>query len=212
MKTKLFFLLTAGFVLGMNSCNSGSIDNGGDKPLESVETAEPAKNAEPVEETLLLAEPTEGTPSDGNRYVDGNLKAKDLYGVWKLVKVTITGDRPDGPLSYDYSVYNIMYEFKPNGILTVSRIEKTGLPENLPYWIEAGDFSYAVSEACEFHDGRNLKTGTNSYWWCRLLSSNELCFDTAPVDGPIFNLVRIGNDTAPVEVDEPILIVDLVDE
>ena len=104
---------------------------------------------------------------------------ESLYGVWKLVRVAVLFTAA-GSQSSDYSQYNILYEFKPNGILTVS-----GVPENVESYRD-GDYPYSVGN---FHDGRSLKIGV-SYLWCRM-DGNKLEFDTAPLDGPIFKLVKV---------------------
>ena len=144
-------------------------------------------NPNPNPNVQSNVQPNENEPSPN----ENQLNDENLYGVWKLVKVTITGDRPDGFLTIDYSEYNIVYEFKRNDILTVS-----GVPENNQHYLvhEAGDYPYSIGE---FHDGRNLQIGANDYdvWWARIFSDeyhNEILeFDTAPVDGPIFSFIKI---------------------
>ena len=128
----------------------------------------------------------------GNEFVDVT-DAESLYGVWKLVSFIHTGDRPDGMLTIDCSAYNILYEFKPNGILTVSdfdRPESVQVAGLLAGVHEAGDYPYSVGE---FHDGRNLQIGSEyEVWWCRItIVGYNLEFDTAPVDGPVFMLVKV---------------------
>ena len=181
-KSKLLLLM---FLVVCWSCQNETELTPNQEPTK-VESETPANEEEP-------------TPSEypgGNEYA-GVIKVEDLYGVWKLVSVTITGDRRDGYLTIDYSAYSILYEFKTNGILTVS-----GVPENNERYCvhEIGDYPYAVGA---FHDGRNLQIGDDyQVWWARFLPAKpvdgisieypvRLEFDTAPLCGPIYQLVKV---------------------
>ena len=176
MRTKLVFVVIVGFALSLFSCNSN--------PIEEMSNED--STIDTYAENPGKEQPT--TPSEEPTTVELDvIEVENLYGVWQLVQVIITGDRPDGFLTIDYSAYSILYEFKTNGILTIS-----GIPANNEHYCvyEDGDYPYSVGE---FHDGRNLQIGSDyEIWWCRI-SGNELEFDTAPLDGPVFRLIRLEN-------------------
>ena len=105
---------------------------------------------------------------------------KAIIGKWKLVKLTV----PMMGVSYNYSNYNIVYDFKANGVLTVS-----GKIDQIDWYggYEVGEYPYSVGN---FEYGHNLKIGNYEFWWVRI-SSKTLVMDDSPVDGPICYLVKI---------------------
>ena len=105
-----------------------------------------------------------------------------IIGEWKLVKAIIVFS-PDAPQCYDYSQYNIVYEFKMNNILFVS-----GITDNISTLLENGEHFYSIGD---FSDGRNLMIGDNySLWWCSI-SPKELAIDLTPLDGPFVKFVKL---------------------
>ena len=190
MCARLVFVVMVGFVLSLFSCNSNPVEG-----ISNEDSTIDTYSESPGEE-----QPT--TPSEEPTTVEVDvIEVENLYGVWQLMTVTHTGDRPDdylltdnpGRYAIDCSQFNILYEFKPNGILTVSdfdRPESIQVAGVLAGVHEAGDYPYSVGE---FHDGRNLQIGSDyEVWWCRI-DGNELEFDTAPLDGPVFKLIRLEN-------------------
>ena len=121
-----------------------------------------SKNTSNIEEMRFLKNPSE------------------LFGKWKLSE-TVSSGFITQPKTENYSQYNIVFEFKPNGILTVSG--------NLDsHWPNNGDHDYSVVEPDTQH-GPNLKIST-LYFWTRS-NSKELEIDSRPVDGGVFKLLRI---------------------
>lgn len=114
-----------------------------------------------------------------------NEESAHIIGIWKLIKVTIpfTGE------SNDYSAYNIVHEFKANGILTVSEV-----PEQIELYrgFESGDHHYSIIEDDDEttkHDGRSLEIDNTCFW--HSVSSKGLEISNAPLDGTIYYLVKI---------------------
>jgi hypothetical protein len=83
--------------------------------------------------------------------------------------------------SFDYFKDTILFEFKTDGILTVSG--RTDLQ-----WPYDGDYTYSIVEPDEQNDYRNLKIGA-SYFWTRV-SSKELKIDASPLDGEVHKLIK----------------------
>ena len=98
-----------------------------------------------------------------------------IIGKWKLMKECTSGF---GSLSeeIDYSNLNIVYEFKTNGILTVSGNGNAGL-------VGKGNHSYSIGNY------QVLQIGNSSSWYA--VSSNELIIDSRPVDGSAFYFAKI---------------------
>ena len=108
-----------------------------------------------------------------------NEESATIIGKWKYVKCVY----PFGNKLYDYSQYNIVYEFKPNNILAISG--ETHIENYVGH--EIGKHFYSLGD---FSDGRNLKIDDYSIYWCRIFS-NELEIDLTPVDGGMYKFVRL---------------------
>jgi len=107
---------------------------------------------------------------------------KAILGKWRLVKVTAPFT-PTGPISYNYSKYNIIYEFKADGTLTVS-----GNIEQIDWYggHEIGEHTYSIVGN---ENGYSLIIGYGMYG-CNI-SFKTLVMDERPVDGYLYNLDRI---------------------
>jgi len=113
-----------------------------------------------------------------------------IIGKWQLVKVDEVFVPIPPPPSYDYSKYNIMYEFKANGVLTVF-----GETNNIERYIghEICDHLYSFVD----DDGGlgmpnlpfGLQIGTFTSWY--KISSEELIINDSPLDGYIYYLIKI---------------------
>jgi len=133
---------------------------------------------EPVEEPFLEESSTEKV------YLKDSLM---LIGKWHLVKVTTSGFSPDGkgPVSYDYSQNDIVYEFKTNGVLTIS-----SETDNIGNYCgdRLRDYQFLFS-----HDNlRNcyiIEISHFPHWY--LISAEELVLDTRPLDGDMYKLEKI---------------------
>jgi len=106
-----------------------------------------------------------------------------IIGKWKLVKVT-SSFTSIGPISFDYSQYNILYEFKVNDILTVS-----GKTDNIDNYMghEIGEHSYSIIDEDKGYDRLTI----DGQGWGHQISSNELIISLAFLDGPIYDFVKI---------------------
>lgn len=94
-----------------------------------------------------------------------------IIGKWKLMK-----EQTSGFGSIDYSKRNIVYEFKTNGVLTVSGNGNTG-------WKEKGRHSYSIDNY------REIQAGYSSSWYN--VSPGELIIDSRPLDGSAFYFAKI---------------------
>jgi len=103
-----------------------------------------------------------------------------LTGKWKLVKVE---EVFNNPTSYDYSPYNIVYEFQTKGVLTVS-----GETNNISMYRghDIGEYSYSIVDEDQSY---LLKIGNTTYW-CQV-TSEKLVIDSSPLDGPIYYFIKI---------------------
>jgi len=98
-----------------------------------------------------------------------------VIGKWKLIKEQTSGfGSPSKEI--DYSKHDIVYEFKSNGVLTVSGNDIVG-------WLENGNHSYSVGNYNE------IQIGYSMYWYS--ISPDELIIDRRPVDGSAFYLAKI---------------------
>jgi len=119
----------------------------------------------------------------------GDVDTVSIIGKWKLVKTSY----PMSGKSSDYSKCNIVFEFKSDHLLTIS-----GEPVHLrPHFsIDPDECEYFYS----FVDDENgygmvglnfgLKIDRYNIFWYRI-SSKELEISQAPVDGGIYNLIKI---------------------
>jgi len=110
-----------------------------------------------------------------------------IIGKWKLEKIRVISRL--GTFCTDYSKYNVVYEFKHDGILTVS----SGNSENHG-WHESGEYSFIKDEWGMSQDGYpwglNINKGSTNWY---ILSSKELIIDYSPGDGATYYFVKIGN-------------------
>jgi hypothetical protein len=113
-----------------------------------------------------------------------------IVGQWKLVKV-IFPDTSDGRVSYDYSQYAIMYEFKTDGVLTVSG--EVGSIDSY-YGHNIGEHDYLIVDDDKETGSYRLSIGKMTYWYT--ISANKLEISLAPLDGPIFYLEKVGEITS----------------
>ena len=109
-------------------------------------------------------------------------ESANIIGKWKLVK----GYRffmKEGPSCSDFSRCNIVYEFKPNGVLTIS-----GQSRHLPFIHnnKKGDHSYSIGS---FPDDRSVKIN-GSYLW-HSVSSEWLMLSLLPLDGGAYFFMRV---------------------
>ena len=103
---------------------------------------------------------------------------------WKLVTLLVPFT-PDGPIWYDYSKYDIVYEFRTNNVLTVSG-ETTDIEVYIGH--EIGEHFYSIDNVWE------LKID-NIVYWGYYTTANELIIDGSPLDGYKYNFVKINNKT-----------------
>ena len=110
-------------------------------------------------------------------------KNASIIGEWKLEKIKVHSRL--GISCTDCSPYNVVYEFKKNGTLTVS-----GNTENYG-WHESGKYSFIKDEWGAGRDdypwGLNINEGLTNWF---MLSSKTLIIDYSPLDGGTFYLVK----------------------
>ena len=109
-----------------------------------------------------------------------------IIGEWKLEKIKVNTRL--GISCTDCSPYNIVYEFKQNGVLIVSENTKN-------YgWHESGEYSFIKDEWSMGHDGYpwglNINKGSTNWY---ILSSKKLIIDYSPGDGATYYFVKIEN-------------------
>ena len=112
-----------------------------------------------------------------------------IVGEWKIVTVEI----PFIGESNDYSLYSIVYEFRTNGILTVS-----GETDHIELYRghEPGEYPYAIISKDEARekvgiDDYRLKIG--AIYLSYNVSSKVLVIDGKALDGGTYHFVKIGN-------------------
>jgi len=99
-----------------------------------------------------------------------------LIGKWRMTEMVTSGFL--GPAtSHDYSQYNIVYEFKANGIVSIS-----GETDDV------GNHSFFF-EYDKTYDLHSLKIGHQ--WYLASISSGELMLDNRPLDGSLYKLIKI---------------------
>ena len=107
---------------------------------------------------------------------------KAILGKWKLVKT----NNPMSGQSFDYSRYNIVYEFNADKVLIISGETETFM------FPEIGEYSYS------FINDENgygmvglpygLEIGIRVFWY--RISSKEMEISQAPLDGGIYYFVK----------------------
>jgi hypothetical protein len=96
---------------------------------------------------------------------------------WKLVEVRELS-MVSGMNIIDYSLYNVIFEFKTNGVLTVSDTS-----EHFDRFPEIGEHSYSIIDNSQLYIENRL-------WWYSI-SSEELILDNSPFDGDIYYFIKI---------------------
>lgn len=115
-------------------------------------------------------------------------KSASILGKWKLIKtrgIVLSSEGYDLKC-YDYSRYDIVYEFKTNNVLTISG--------DLDIWPKIGEHFYSIVDD-EKGLGMvglpyGLKIGDNLTYWYQV-TSKELIIDMRPLDGTTYYLVKI---------------------
>jgi hypothetical protein len=101
---------------------------------------------------------------------------KTIIGKWKLVK-TASGRTGKGNIMHTDSTAGIIFEFKPDNILTVQCLRQDN--NCMPY--RNGDYSYQFRVYGNSWYEKKIEIG-NSSWWYRI-SETELELTQGPVDG-----------------------------
>ena len=113
----------------------------------------------------------------------------NIIGKWMVV---ITKDYPADffKKSCKYSKTDVVYEFKTNGIMTVSRESDY---ESVPYGREKGDYEFSITEEENVYSETGfsmaLKFGYLYYGYG--ISCNKLEINSLPLDGDVTYLIRI---------------------
>ena len=110
-------------------------------------------------------------------------KSSSILGKWKLIK----GWQPFVSLSdcYDYSQYNIVFEFKIDNVLMVS-----AETENPRVYPSTGEHFYSIDEYV--YDGTSgFRMKINTLYWAYGNNHKELIISDLPLDGPIYYFVKI---------------------
>ena len=142
---------------------------------------QPSEDEDNQTEQIIDDDIDEEISVDEEEIVDDYLTSC-IIGKWKLMKVLVYTDialKVD-----DYSKDNIIYEFKSNGILTISGVPK----DNGGY--RAGDHTYSVVPNPYFGASYRLIIDTFFIYGCKI-ANNELWFDILPLDGPAYFLNKI---------------------
>ncbi len=105
----------------------------------------------------------------------------DIVGAWKLVQGQTVFYEPK---TTDYSCDNVIYEFQENGTLAISSNTSnlTGL--------EAGNYTYELLNESFLESGEFTLQIEGSIQGCKI-STDAMILNSAPLDGPILNFVRI---------------------
>ena len=104
-----------------------------------------------------------------------------IIGKWKLVESS-SFSFGSGIKVYDYSQYNIVYEFFTNNNLSVS-----GIPNGISAGYKNGKHSYLI--LTEKSGIFNIMI--NDEGWCYKVTSNELVISLMPVDGEAYKFVKL---------------------
>lgn len=138
-------------------------------------TFQTCKKAEPYEETVV-------TYRCAVNSVAG--RQDDVLGKWKLLSYRTVFYHPD---TTDYSCDDIIYEFKPNGGLTVtSTVDE-------PHGYAAGDYAFELKANVAPEDGNRyhtLRIGAHSQWPATI-EAREMILSQAYLDGPVLHFARI---------------------
>ena len=108
----------------------------------------------------------------------------DVLGKWKLLSYRTVFYNPD---TTDYSCDDIIYEFKPDGGLTVtSTVDE-------PHGYTAGDYAFELKANVAPEDGNTyytLQIGEHSQWPA-MIEPREMILSQAYLDGPVLHFARI---------------------
>ena len=106
-----------------------------------------------------------------------------LLGKWKLVESESSG--MGGTVStYDYSSHNFIYDFKSNGIVTISGPTDANVyPSSM-----IGDNSFSFEYNGDYI--YQLEIGYSSFYSVYFLSG-KLNLDNRPLDGSVFRFVKV---------------------
>ncbi len=112
-------------------------------------------------------------------------KSVSIIGKWKLVKVQVVFYNRD---LYDYSHYNIIYEFKSNNVLTVS-----GETDDIDTYRghNIGEHVYSITDDDKVIPGSSPVLKIDEIYSLFSISSKSLEISYAPLDGPIYFLIKI---------------------
>ena len=115
---------------------------------------------------------------------DDSNENEHFFGEWKLNRADLHGF--EGTKTFDYSNDNIIYNFRSNGILTVTGAENVGYP--------SGEYSYYFGKDY-LGDGTNgsktLLVNIESSKWIYNFIDGEMVLVQSYNDGP--NLIFIKN-------------------
>ena len=112
-------------------------------------------------------------------------ESASIAGKWRLVKEEMSGMGCPPHLITDFSQYNIVYEFKPDGVLTIT--------SNTDYYrgLKVGDHSYSFVETSDFY-GTAYWLETDDLSRARyFISSEQLVIDYTYMDYDAFHFVKI---------------------
>ena len=107
-----------------------------------------------------------------------------IVGKWRLVKRQDAGMSCPPQLITDFSHDHVVYEFKPDGVLTV-----TSDTDYYAYFV--GDHSYSFIETSEFYGTAYLLETDGRSRALYSISSEQLLIDYQYLDGPSFYFVKI---------------------
>ena len=118
-----------------------------------------------------------------NSTIEVELDEGGIIGKWKLIQIDVPAFPPD-PTSYNYSQYNIIYEFKMNGIFTVS-----GDIDGITYvGHRIGEHSYFIVTSFMIAIDYQIPL---FMWSIFSVFSNYLIINDSPFDGPIYSFVKL---------------------
>jgi hypothetical protein len=118
---------------------------------------------------------------------ENNEDSTSIIGKWKLVEVTIPFTQT-GPISYDYSQYNIVYEFDTNDVLTVS-----GEIDHIDRYAghEPGEYLYSYTQKPNEYIPNSYTLIINGQMYACQISSEEMEFNNAFLDGSFYYFIKI---------------------
>ena len=118
------------------------------------------------------------------RYEPTSLKGSQ----WKLVRASLPFNESE---LYDYSQYDIKYEFKTNNVLTVSG-ETNFTDSYLGH--EIGEYFYSIIYDDQIIPGSSPVLKIDELYYLFRVTSTNLVIDSSPLDGVILEFDRIKYD------------------